>query len=485
MKNLAFILLVIILSSYSQYSQVVSGETQECLDCHSSVTPGIVGDWQRSLHSKSTIYEALNKNELERRISIDTSSELASSQSTIGCFECHSLNTIDHKDSFEHFGYQINVVVSPNDCRKCHPVEVDEYKVSKKANAHDNLSKNKLFTTLVNTITSNKTYQNEELIFHGQNDLASGETCYACHGTVIGVKGLTKIETDFGEIEVPELTNWPNQGVGRINPDGSNGACTSCHPRHSFSLEVARKPYTCAQCHLEPDVPAYNVYKESKHGNIFSSIEKEMNFTAVPWKVGKDITVPTCATCHNSLLVNNDGNIIAERTHDFGSRLWVRIFGLPYSHPQPKSGKTYEIKNSDGLQLPVNFIGELSTDYLLDKFDQADRMDKITSVCKTCHGTSWTEKQIAKIEKVNADADAMVLASTKILVEGWNNGVANNNNPFDENLEFLWQSQWLFYANSIRYSTAMMGPDYAGFKNGWFNMTHNLQKMKELIKKEQ
>ena len=82
---------------------------------------------------------------------------------------------------------------------------------------------------------------------------------------------MKKIFSKVGEIDVPDLANWPNQGVGRINPDGSLGACTSCHPRHSFSIEVARKPYTCSQCHLEPYVPAFEVYKESKHGNIFLS----------------------------------------------------------------------------------------------------------------------------------------------------------------------------------------------------------------------
>ena len=66
-----------------------------------------------------------------------------------------------------------------------------------------------------------------------------------------------------------------------------------------------------------------------------------MNFSNVPWVIGKDIQTPTCATCHNSLLVNPEGEVIAKRSHDFADRLWVRIFGLVYSHPQTKSGKTY------------------------------------------------------------------------------------------------------------------------------------------------
>ena len=90
--------------------------------------------------------------------------------------------------------------------------------------------------------------------------------------------------------------------MGRINPDGSKGACTACHTRHGFSIEMARKPYTCSQCHKGPDVPAYAVYMVSKHGNIYDSLESKSDFSAVPWVPGKHFTAPTCATCHVSLL---------------------------------------------------------------------------------------------------------------------------------------------------------------------------------------
>ena len=35
----------------------------------------------------------------------------------------------------------------------------------------------------------------------------------------------------------PQLaaSTWPNTGIGRINPDGSEGSCAACHARHTFS----------------------------------------------------------------------------------------------------------------------------------------------------------------------------------------------------------------------------------------------------------
>jgi hypothetical protein len=207
--------------------------------------------------------------------------------------------------------------VTPNDCKTCHNTEAEQYAGSKKAFALDNLQKNPVYHALVETIVSTKGVKENKIVRLSVSEDAKNQTCYACHGTQVMVKGKKKLSTPLGDIEVPELTNWPNQGVGRLNPDGSHGACTSCHPRHGFSLKVARKPYTCGECHLEPDIPAYNVYKESKHGNIYSSLNAEWNFDAVPWTAGKDFRAPTCAVCHNSLLTNGDGEVIAQRSHDF------------------------------------------------------------------------------------------------------------------------------------------------------------------------
>lgn len=57
--------------------------------------------------------------------------------------------------------------------------------------------------------------------------------CQACHGT--NMSGKT----------IDDFIVWPNNGIGRINPDRSRGSCSSCHTRHSFSIAEARYPETC------------------------------------------------------------------------------------------------------------------------------------------------------------------------------------------------------------------------------------------------
>jgi hypothetical protein len=458
-----------------------SKETRACLACHSMFTPGIVEDWRVSRHASVLPADAVMKKPLERRVSAEKIPEALAGQ-VVGCYECHSLNADKHKDNFEHMGYKINVVVSPSDCSTCHPAEASQYSGSKKAHAVGNLMNNPVYHTLVDTITGMKTYDNGKISTAPPSDTTLNETCLACHGTDVQVQGMRKVATKMGEMAMPKLSNWPNQGVGRLNPDGSRGSCSACHPRHSFSIEVARKPYTCSQCHLEPDTPAWNVYKESKHGNIFEAKHHEWDFNAVPWTAGKDFKSPTCATCHNSLVTAPDGKVIAERSHDFGSRLWVRIFGLIYAHPQPKSGDTTIIRNSAGLPLPVTFTNEPATSFLIDKPEQDRRAATMKSVCNACHSSDWINGHFTKFDNTIQETNGMTLTATRIVMDAWQKGFADKTNPFDERIEQLWASQWLFYSNSIRYASAMTGaPDYSTFHHGWWDLTTRMEEMKEIM----
>jgi hypothetical protein len=455
----------------------VSEQTEECLDCHRTVTPGIVADWEQSHHAHETPAEAMQAPELEREVS-SASVPKSLQNVVVGCYECHSLNAESHNDNFEHFDYSINVIVSPKDCATCHSEERDQFVSSKKGFAHSNLAKNPVYHLLVETATSVTTLQEGELTSRGSSDTAKWETCYGCHGTRVQVTGTRTLDLDLGEVEIPVLSNWPNQGVGRINPDGSQGACTACHPRHSFSVEIARKPDTCSQCHLEPDLPAWNVYRESKHGNIYYSKSDDWNWGNVPWTIGQDFTAPACSVCHNSLLVDLDGEVIAERSHSFDSRLWVRIFGLIYSHPQPNRGDTFAIRNNDGQPLPLTFDGRPAVEFLLSEEQQAARKGKMQRVCTACHSSGWTQEHFAKLDRTNQETDTMVKTAMQLMLQAWEKGLVDNSNPFDEYLEHKWLQQWLFYANSVRYASAMAGPDYAAFKNGWWYLNKNLREMR-------
>jgi hypothetical protein len=244
---------------------------------------------------------------------------------------------------------------------------------------------------------------------------------------------------------------------------------------------MARSPYTCSQCHKGPDVPAYKVYEVSKHGNIHSSLGKGWNFNVVPWTVGKDFTAPTCATCHVSLIVNEDQEVIAERTHQMNDRSAWRLFGLIYAHAHPKTPDTTIIKNKAGLPLPTELTGEPVGRYLIDIKEQEKRKTTMQRVCQFCHSQYWVEGQWSRFENTIKTTNEMTLTATKILLMAWEKeaakGLAQKDSIFNEAIEKKWVEQWLFYANSTRFASAMMGADYGVFANGRWYMSKNIQEM--------
>lgn len=463
---------------------LISPATKECIDCHSEVTPQIVYDWKKSLHARTTPFMALKKKHLKRRISIEKVEDNLGKY-VVGCFECHALNPKQHKDTFSHNEHNIHVVVTPKDCALCHPVENIQYQKNKMAHAYGNLVYNSLYRQLIDSINGLHEIRDGEVKQSRATRQANLDSCLSCHGSIIEVKGFKEIETEMGEMTFPVLTEWPNQGVGRINPDGSKGACTSCHPRHQFSIEVARKPYSCSQCHSGPDVPVYKLYSLSKHGNIYSSLKHDWNFTAVPWKIGEDFTAPTCAVCHISLITSTSGDVIVQRTHQMNDRLPWRLFGLIYSHPEPKKPDTTIIKNNAGLPLPTELTGETVSSFLIDSKEQEKRLAEMKRVCVACHSTQWTDKHFARLKLTMAETDRSTLTATQLLLKAWEKGIARGidagDNIFNELIEKYWVRHWLFYANSVRLASAMMGVDYGAFQNGRLELSENIVKMMELL----
>jgi hypothetical protein len=252
---------------------------------------------------------------------------------------------------------------------------------------------------------------------------------------------------------------------------------------------MARKPYTCSECHKGPDVPAYAVYQVSKHGNMHSAHNKEWNFSAVPWKVGKDFTAPTCAACHVSLLVGEDDQIIADRTHQMNNRSAWRLFGIPYAHAHPKSPDTSVIVNKAGLPLPTELTGEPASQFLIDAQEQQQRRDAMKAICLSCHATGWVDGHFERLENTIETTNEMTLTSTKILITAWSEGAAKglekNDSIFNDVIERKWTEQWLFYANSARLASAMAGADYGVFANGRWHLSKNIQEMLDYIHSRQ
>ena len=292
LSGLIFMLLLPVSMGQADTGIQVSDATEECLDCHASFHPGIVAGWRQSRHA------SVSPGSTDRL----TGTEIpqAFKATSVGCAECHGLRPAAHADTFEHNGYEVHVVVTPDDCAVCHKEERGQFYENIMANAYGNLADNTLYQDLQRTIIGTPQWKDGRLTFSPANAMTRDQACYYCHGTRLKVTTLKTRDTDAGELSFPVIEGWPNQGVGRINPDNSQGACSACHPRHTFSMAMARKPDTCKECHKGPDVPAYKIYEISKHGHIYETTKDTWSFENRPWTAGNDFIAPTCAACHIS-----------------------------------------------------------------------------------------------------------------------------------------------------------------------------------------
>ena len=366
----------------------LSRESATCATCHAKENPGLYQQWGNSKHFGANV----------------------------GCYECHKAEQGD-PDAVRHKDHLISVIVSPKDCAECHQREVAEFDASHHATGGLILGSldNKLAEVVEGTIHG-------PLALNGESP-AAVQGCWQCHGSPVKVLPDGKLDA----------ATWPNSGIGRLNPDGSKGACTACHQRHEFSQVQARRPEACGKCHLGPDHPQKEIYEESKHGIAFYANVDRMNMDSPKWIPGEDYTAaPTCATCHMS--ATRDLPI----THDIGSR-------ISWNLRAPISIKVDEMERRKGK--------DDTKPWLLRRQD-------MKNVCRSCHQTNWVENWYeqydAAVHLYNGKFAEPGTAIMKALLEtGMRTKI-----PFDDKIEWTWFYLWHHEGRRARHGAAMMAPDY-------------------------
>ena len=296
--------------------------------------------------------------------------------------------------------------------------------------------------------------------------------CMQCHGSLVVPY---RVERDK-----VHLWGWPNNGAGRIDPDGSLGTCTACHPRHQFSIEHARKPETCGQCHLGYSHPHIEVYEESKHGNIFGVSGENWNWKALPWRVGVDFTAPTCATCHLSTLATPDGKIVVQGTHDLRRRIvWDSMHFFTFPKPKwPDHTQNAILRGADQLtgvgllENGVTFEGykivnglktslEIPNLPVVEYYGELKKhREEMKTVCKLCHSTQWVDNYFIVYDANQIDYNITANFAFQLLQYAWKLGIHNPQNKLDEYMEFMWYYIWHHDGRRWRAGAAMMGPSF-------------------------
>ncbi len=367
-RFITFISGIVVATCCFNISAAETKSSDECITCHEASSIGLFKQWKNSAHAKNKV----------------------------GCADCHGADQSE-PDAFEHYGSYIATMVTPKDCGKCHPKEAAQVGGSHHAKAGQILES-----------------QDAYLAHVAGGHPAAIQGCESCHGA--------KVKIDPKAPNKLSMETWPNSGIGRINPDGSLGACNACHTRHSFSKAQARQPEACSKCHLGPDHPQKEIYEESKHGNAYYTHIDDMNLKSAKWVVGVDYyEAPTCATCHMSATESQPF------THDVGDRISWTLRPIVSVHTENWQTKRKNLKD----------------------------------VCSACH----TERQIdghfyqydatVKLynEKFAKPATAIMdLIKKKKLLE--------HPASFSNKIEWTYWELWHHEGRRARHGASMMGPDY-------------------------
>lgn len=349
----------------NQPTPALVAATGKCAECHRRETSTIIAQFERSKHAAKGV----------------------------NCLECH--RPVEGQASLDHRGFTIAKTLTAKNCAQCHATEYEQFARSRHAAPS---------WAAVNGVKDMSPEQ-----------IALGERHH---------KGwVDRPPMAIGALEGPAaLTSGCNacHQIGRPNPDGSFGTCTSCHARHAASIALAREPTTCGQCHMGPDHSQIEIYGESKHGALFAAQRDRFDLSADPKHLTTaDMSVPTCATCHMSGL---EGMKV---THDPTERLSYFLFApLSTKRPSGDRGQT-----------------------------------EMKEVCMKCHTRPKIDAFYAEAEAVLTATNDKVKSATDLVSAMRREGLLTPA-PFDENVELVEFDLWHYYGRTAKHGAFMGGADF-------------------------
>lgn len=352
----------------------------KCAECHRNNQYSIVHEYEMSRHA----------------------------QKGVTCLDCHQVQP--GQTSTNHNGFVINTGITSANCRICHAAVYDQFARSRHAAPS-------WVAVVGNKDFSPEMIEQMEKLHPGsmkrpahpltslEGGAAAKSGCIACHA------------------------------IGKPNADGSIGNCTLCHTRHTSSVEVARLPSTCGQCHLGPDHSQIEIYTQSKHGVMFAAQKDLLNLKAPSDSLTtKDMFIPTCATCHMSGL-NGRGV-----THDPSERLSYNLFA------------------------------EVTTQR--PNFERAQA--KMKDICLQCHTPPLVERIYKEGAAVVDATNEKVLAAKAIMDSLKADGLISTN-AFSQTIQFTYFDLWHYYGRTAKHAAFMGGADYVQWHGNYPILQHTVE----------
>lgn len=365
-----------------QPSEALVRASGKCAECHVRQQYSVVHEYEMSVHA----------------------------QKGVNCLDCHQ--PANQQKGKEHHGFVIVAKLTAGNCRSCHEGIYQEFLRSRHAAV-------------------------SWAAVYGEQGLKPEQVALSEQYQPGGVKG--RAPHPFVTLEGGSaMTSGCEQchSIGRPNDDSTIGSCTACHSRHTASVELARLPTTCAQCHMGPDHSQIEIYEESKHGVLFHAQEQLLNLKAPPKQLTtRDMFVPTCATCHMS------GINGLKVTHDPSERLsWFLAAAVSQKRPNYAHAQT-----------------------------------AMKQVCNQCHSEPLIDRVYTEAEKVVENTNSRVQQAGEIVTSLQKSGVLAGK-PFTHPIDFVYFDLWHYDGRTSKHGAFMGGADFVQ----WHGNYPMLQKMVQL-----
>jgi len=424
---------------------IVSDATAVCLVCHgpggtglAAGAPAIAQQWTGSAHATVGVGCAechvvpkpgTGRDIGNPRYVVDTQWDRATGLKSVALVADDG-KPRERPDLWAHQGAEVVVNVSPRTCATCHEAEAREFHGSRHASAAQ-------FVGSIDNFLGR----------YAEGPAAAISGCQQCHGSEVRVSRAADGESP------PEYAadTWPNTGMGRVNADGSWGSCTACHSRHAFSPGVARRPDNCGRCHLGPDHPQAEVYRESKHGIAFRATEASIGIDrpGLQWVLGKDYSqAPTCSSCHMGPVAARGQSPGLPMTHNAGAR-------IAWTLRPEVSVKPGAITEPDGR-------------VVLSGPEQ--RRADMTTACQACHAPSWASNFFIQLDNAVDLYNGKYGRPAKAIYAHLKARGAIDAVPMNEAADYIYFELWHHEGRRARHGAAMMGPDYVQW-HGFYELS--------------
>ena len=308
--------------------------------------------------------------------------------------------------------------------------------------------------------------------------MPNADTCRPCHAKQVEQFKAGKHSLAWAAMTaIPFATRQPKEviekgcaGCHRVGYEG--GKCDSCHTRHAFSKEEARKPQACHTCHMGEDHSQWEMWSSSKHGAIYK-LE------------GDSGRAPKCQTCHmpgGSHAVMTAWGFLALRLPEKD---------VAWMTDRTEILKALGILDLKGKPTPRFEIVKTIKMARLSAEEWSAKREEMIRICVQCHSRSYVTNHFFVADGIIRNSDNLMAGAIRTVGELYREGLLKKPKEYPfafpdlfafydapTRIEQDLYRMFLFHRQKTCQGVMHINPDYMHWY-GWAAMKSDLVTIKE------